>query len=220
MERNRHDQMVRQILNTPGRAMPLRRLFTLREYPHDVMTLYAQGFSVTNFLVDTSGRPNFLNFVIYGMRHGWDAAVQTHYRYRTIEELERAWVDSLRTPRQAPMQLALNTTPAQIDTASRVVVRQTAPAVQASLEMPRPIYRGQAPAEGERDGEGPRSQPAMVQGAVGAPGYSVPSPAPGLPASQPGPVLLGAPQYVSPPPPQLQLGMPIPTGPSPVGYPN
>ena len=31
IERNRHDQLVRQILNTPGRAIPLRRLFSLTQ---------------------------------------------------------------------------------------------------------------------------------------------------------------------------------------------
>ncbi len=31
IERSRHDQLCRQILNTPGRSMPLRRLFALKE---------------------------------------------------------------------------------------------------------------------------------------------------------------------------------------------
>src|SRR5262245_15359099 len=44
-ERARHDMLVRQILNTPGRAIPLRRLFALRDYPRDVMVLYAEGYS-------------------------------------------------------------------------------------------------------------------------------------------------------------------------------
>ena len=29
LERNRHDQLVKQVLSTPGRAIPLRRLFTM-----------------------------------------------------------------------------------------------------------------------------------------------------------------------------------------------
>src|SRR5947209_6293220 len=56
LERSRHDSMVRQFLNTPGRAIPLRRLFTLTNYPRDVMVLYAEGYSVTNFLVSSSSR--------------------------------------------------------------------------------------------------------------------------------------------------------------------
>src|SRR5262245_5979940 len=65
-ERGRHDMLVRQILNSPGRAIPLRRLFALREYPRDVMVLYAEGFSVTSFLVARSNRPAFLAFIAQG----------------------------------------------------------------------------------------------------------------------------------------------------------
>ncbi|HZT81177.1 MAG TPA: hypothetical protein VFA26_13175, partial [Gemmataceae bacterium] len=39
LERNRHDLMCRQYLNS-GRAIPLRRLFALRDYPQEVMALY------------------------------------------------------------------------------------------------------------------------------------------------------------------------------------
>ena len=59
VERNRHDMLCRQILNTPGREIPLRRLFTLHDYPGDVMSLYAGGFSVANYLVNSSNRPTF-----------------------------------------------------------------------------------------------------------------------------------------------------------------
>jgi len=56
LERNRHDQLVREILRTPGKRIPLRNLFALREYPREVMSLYAEGYSVANFLVSTSSR--------------------------------------------------------------------------------------------------------------------------------------------------------------------
>jgi hypothetical protein len=76
-ERARHDQLVRQILNTSGRAIPLRRLFALRDYPGDVMALYAEGYSVANFLVAQSNRGTFLNFVAQGMSaEGWDRAAR------------------------------------------------------------------------------------------------------------------------------------------------
>src|SRR5262249_13568566 len=108
-ERLRHDTLVWQILNTPGRVMPLRRLFTLREYPPDVMPLYAQGYSVTNYLVSLSSRPAFLNFVADGMRQGWDQAVQAHYRFNSVEELEKAWVKSVAERRRPQaQQLASN----------------------------------------------------------------------------------------------------------------
>src|SRR5207248_11014868 len=87
LEKSRHDQLVRQILNSPGRAIPLRRLFTLKDYPGDVMVLYAEGFSVSQFLVEHSSRPIFLQFVAQGMRDNWDNAVRSHYGYQTVEQL-------------------------------------------------------------------------------------------------------------------------------------
>jgi hypothetical protein len=215
-ERKRHDQLARGILNTPGRLIPLRRLFALKDYPSDVMSLYAEGYSVSNFLVNAKGRPTFLSFVAHGMRNNdWNAAVQSHYGYRDVNELERAWADSLRRPR--PTQLVNNSEPAGTG-AARVVSRQTAPPVQVTLEAPRPTYRGQIP-DGERyaprSSPGQASRPSFPQD---YPGRSASSSGP--PRFDPsGPVLLGAPQ-VPPPPPPVVLGAPIPVGASPVGYPH
>jgi hypothetical protein len=94
-EQSRHDRLMRQILETPGRAMPLRRLFALREYPRDVMVLYAEGHSVTRFLVKRGGRRTVLAFVADGMRDGWDAAVKARYRYDRVDDLEKDWLKSL-----------------------------------------------------------------------------------------------------------------------------
>jgi hypothetical protein len=73
-ERRRHDQMVRQAL-AQGRAFRLRVLFNLRDYPAngmDILTLYAQGYSVVRFLVESGGRQAFLTFLAEGMQRGWD----------------------------------------------------------------------------------------------------------------------------------------------------
>jgi hypothetical protein len=234
VERNRHDMMVRQILNTPGRAIPLRRLFALREYPGDVMALYAEGYSVANFLVSNSNRTTFLAFVGQGMsRQGWDVAAQTHYHYRTVEELEQAWLTHLRNTRRQPAQLAKNTAPQGTPGTSQVVVRQTVPPAQPTLAAPAPIVRGQNPGV---DGEYDRHVTA-TSGANGRPAY--------LPATNPPPAYVAAP--VAPPAPMrprdqwqpmvtpIQPGPPVQLGPpqfdpplppgyaprySPVGYPN
>lgn len=115
LERQRHDQMVREILNTPNRRMPLRRLFALTEYPNDVMVLYAQGFSVSEYLVNKSNRQVFLAFIGTAMQTGWDQALRTHYGFPSIESLEEAWLQSLRQPKQTFPQLA-NGSPAPIGT--------------------------------------------------------------------------------------------------------
>jgi hypothetical protein len=92
IERKRHHTMIRQMLKTPGRAIPLRRLFKLNEYPRDVMVLYAQGYSVTRFLVRAKDYKTFLAFVKAGLSGDWDRAVRTHYGYASVDKLEEAWL--------------------------------------------------------------------------------------------------------------------------------
>jgi hypothetical protein len=145
LERRRHDNMCREILNA-GRGMPLRRLFSLRDYPNDVMVLYAEGYAISKFLIEAGDRPTFLNFVSHGMQWGWDDAVKTYYRYRDVNELEQAWLDQLRKGRGA--MVARNTT-ASPD--SRLVVRQSLPPAQPLLD-PIPVSRGVPPATG-REGD-------------------------------------------------------------------
>jgi hypothetical protein len=147
-ERAMHEQTVQQILRAPGRAIPLRRLFSLMQYPRDVMVLYAEGYSVSNFLVGQSGRPVFLTFVAQGMQGDWDTAVRKSYGYRNVEELEKAWVQHIYSGRQQPTRLASSRGPGDrrdADPTARVVVRQTAPPAQPMLEAPQPVYRGQIP---------------------------------------------------------------------------
>jgi hypothetical protein len=93
-ERARHDLMVRQICRS-GRLIPLRRLFVLTEYPRDVMALYAEGFSVANYLVGMKGKRTFLDFVATGQTGGWDAAIQQYYGLNGIEALQERWIDWL-----------------------------------------------------------------------------------------------------------------------------
>lgn len=216
VERSRHDRMVRDILNTPGRAIPLRRLFSLTQYPRDVMVLYAEGYSVTNFLVGRSSRAAFLTFLAHGMRGDWDGAVRTHYRYRSIEELEQAWWQHLRDTRRPPAQLAGGRgsfAAAPATPASRVVVRQTVPPAQPLLGAPRPLYRGVSAEEEGYTRPLPTRSPALATPtAAPAVGYPQPVRVPPPPV-----VRLGAPRFDSSAPPPA----PAPPGPgSPAGYPN
>ena len=218
IERNRHDQLVRQILNTPGRAIPLRRLFSLTKYPPDVMVLYAEGYSVSNFLVASSNRGVFLNFVAQGMRGDWDGAVKANYGYGSVEELEKAWVESLYHSRPQAQLASRPAGPADGDGAERVVVRQTAPPAAPLLEAPRAIVRGQAP---DAESDGAKKDAAWwLPAPPTAPGSAV-VPASAVPAAwqspdAPAPVRLGPPRGDVPPPPP-RLGQPA-TAPSGNGW--
>jgi len=55
-ERQKHDDLIRRFLSKGNQAYRLRTLMTMMTYPHgeDVITLYAEGYSVVRFLVDSA----------------------------------------------------------------------------------------------------------------------------------------------------------------------
>lgn len=139
-ERRRQRALVGELLEN-SRRIPLRDMVTLVEYPRDhrqVMALYAQGHSVAEFLVLPGGRTRYLAFLKSAARQGWDRALQRHYGFRNIEELERYWSEWVRndcpTLQVAEGQLlvsALRETPS--DTATVHVVGTVEHAIDPSI---------------------------------------------------------------------------------------
>ncbi len=92
-ERNRQTLMLKQVFNT-RRRIPLARLLVIKEYPadmQDVLTLYAQGYSLVDFLVQRGGRARYLAFLEEAHKRGWDVALQTHYKLKNVSTLEKEW---------------------------------------------------------------------------------------------------------------------------------
>lgn len=151
-ERDRHDKQVRSILNK-GQQIPMRTLLGLREYPPQVHCLYAQGYSMCDYLVKRSNRQHFLNFVGAGMQYGWDQASKSYYGHNSVEDLETAWLTNLRDTKGQPhTQFAANKNGNQPNTnlvsnTSTKTVRTTAPPAQP-LD-PQPTVRGSMPAPGQ-----------------------------------------------------------------------
>ncbi len=154
-ERDRHDKLVRNILNK-GQQIPMRTLLGLKEYPPQVMCLYAQGYSMCDYLVKRSNRQHFLNFVGAGMQFGWDQAAKSYYGHQNVEDLEKSWLQHLRDSKGQPAnQFASNTNTNQpstnfVGTSAGKTVRLTAPPAQP-LE-PQPVVRGSMPAPGWQPG--------------------------------------------------------------------
>ena len=186
IERDRHDQLVRNIINK-GQKIPTRTLLALKEYPPQVMCLYAQGYSMTDYLVKRSSRQQFLAFVGRGTQAGWDRAVQEYYGHKNVEELEAAWIQFLRDGRQQPagtLVAGTKTTPAagQVAAApapakSQVRVHLTVPPTQPVEIIPvsitavtqGPVARGAMPSPdqvGQKFGQTttipPNWQPAVT----------------------------------------------------------
>jgi hypothetical protein len=90
-ERSKHDHFLVEFLGQ-GRALPFTTMLTLREYPQDIMPLYAQGYSVTSFLIAQNGPQRFVKFLEDGMRsEDWVGATEKHYGYPRIGKLQTAW---------------------------------------------------------------------------------------------------------------------------------
>jgi hypothetical protein len=207
-ERARHDRMVRDKLNA-GRAIPLRRLLPLTDYPRDmenVMSLYAEGFSVCDFLVSNSSRPEFLKFVADGMRSGWDESVKAHYQYENVNALEEAWLAQLRRTKKqrGGAVLASNTEGAspEGEQVGRLVERKSVPPAQPLGDNARPIIRGQA--EDSRPGYLP--DPILEERV-------------NTPSRQASPGIRLLPPELEPMP-ASSAGRPVPPSSSPVGYPR
>jgi hypothetical protein len=201
IERNRHDQLVRSIINK-GQKIPLRTLMGLKEYPAQVMCLYAQGYSMTDYLVKRGNRQQFLNFLSRGMQAGWDRAVQEQYGHRTIEELEQAWLQFLRDGRQqGGTMVAGGSTPK-----TQVRVHLTVPPVQP-LEIT-PVARAAMPSS---DQVGQKFGTATIP----------PNWQPAVTLQAPEPMSTGAaPSAIQPVPPAgVQLLAPQ-TGGNPIGFPR
>lgn len=77
-----------------GRRIPLRMLVNIAEYPRDmkqVMALYAEGYSLTKYLIQLGGRKKFLRFLDDAHHRSWDAAVMSFYEMPSLEKLEQDW---------------------------------------------------------------------------------------------------------------------------------
>ena len=129
-ERFQHDVRCREILNA-GRAFVLRTLFRMTEYPRDMSVLYAQGYSVTAFLVDhggggREGRGKLLQFLASGMQgnspESWNDSARRIYGFDSVDGMEKTWLDSLRTP---PSRIAARGTGGTAGSSRNSAVRPT-----------------------------------------------------------------------------------------------
>ena len=91
-EKQKHRQMLVQFLRT-NRGIAFGEMFAMTEYPQDVMPLYAQGYSLAEFLIYHGGRRKFVHFLADGMHDGqWSAAVERNYHFRDLSNLQNSWV--------------------------------------------------------------------------------------------------------------------------------
>jgi hypothetical protein len=130
-------------------------MFAMTEYPPNVMPLYAQGHSLTEWLIEARGRAAFLNFLGDGMQDdNWERAVQKHYGYTDLLTMQNAWNDWVR---QGRPPLKLGTSPA-VQLASNTNTPtggKTADRTQAILRTQSPDNITPIPSSAAADKTGP-----------------------------------------------------------------
>jgi hypothetical protein len=92
-ERKRQQLLLKQVLES-NKRIPLKDLLAMKEYPEDmenVLALYAEGYSLADFLVQGGGKVRYLKFLEAAHHRGWDAALHEHYSLENVADLERRW---------------------------------------------------------------------------------------------------------------------------------
>ena len=116
-ERYLHDVRCRELL-VKGQGIPLKALFSMTQYPSDQHTLYAQGYSVVNYLIGKDGgRKKFLEFVRVGLKtrdnvknNNWQQAAEL-YGYDSVDDLQDDWIQTLKASRPSKGNATLTAAP-------------------------------------------------------------------------------------------------------------
>ncbi|MEX2187620.1 MAG: hypothetical protein WD875_12530 [Pirellulales bacterium] len=107
-ERAKQHSMLITFLKT-SRGIPFDRMFAMKDYPRDIMPLYAQGYATARFLIAQGGKQEFVKFMQSGFeREDWAGAVAKHYGYKNLAELQNAWLGWVREggPNTVPAKFA------------------------------------------------------------------------------------------------------------------
>ena len=99
-ERAKNHQLLMQFLTAkPSRGIPFNRMFTMKQYPHDILPLYAQGHSLAKFLIGKKDKRHFVDYIEAGLEleQGrstvavWDRVTKEFYNYDNLSELQIGW---------------------------------------------------------------------------------------------------------------------------------
>jgi hypothetical protein len=95
-ERARLQRMLIEFLQT-GRGIPFAHMYAMKQYPSDVLPLYAQGHSLASFLIAQGGKQKFIKYVSQGLSSGnWVNATQNNYGFPSLGTLQNTWLDWVR----------------------------------------------------------------------------------------------------------------------------
>ena len=160
-----------------GRRIPLRMLLNIAEYPRDmeqVMALYAEGYSLSRYLIQLGGRQKFLRFLDDAHRRSWNQAIQSFYERTSIEQLEADWsrwvIAGRPSSEEQPRTILASGQTGRASGQANEVVRSQTPHLspvpnQRPVSAPRPAKRSRTPGLARilRSGLGPETAEMSTQ---------------------------------------------------------
>ncbi len=91
-EVSKQERLLIQFLKSQ-KGIAFSHMFAMKEYPRDVLPLYSQGHSLTQYLLERRGKKAFLAFLEDGMQdENWPRAVQAHYGQQSLLALQNDWL--------------------------------------------------------------------------------------------------------------------------------
>ncbi len=119
-----HRLLIDFLTGKPSRGIPFNRMFTMTEYPHDILPLYAQGYSLAKFLIRQKDRQTFVAYIGEGLQRSdsldalaaWNEVTRKYYGYQDLSDLQLKWLKWVESGSplevQAPAAAALAVSPA------------------------------------------------------------------------------------------------------------
>lgn len=103
-ERIKQQKMLVRFLQT-RRGIAFDDMFRMKEYPRDILPLYAQGHSLATFLIAQGGKQKFVQFVGEGLQtNQWRRALNSHYRIPNLGTLQNTWLEWVKQGSPLPLK--------------------------------------------------------------------------------------------------------------------
>ena len=136
-ERRKNHRMLIEFLTTK-RGIPFNKMFAMKNYPRDILPLYAQGYSLCRYLVQRGGKRKLINFIGDGLQtSNWNSAVLKHYQVSDLSALQGNWLEWIKSgcpePNEKNTQLVSTPVSSAAVNGKRMV---------ANAEMPTPAKLG------------------------------------------------------------------------------
>lgn len=159
-EKQKIHRMLMDFLSPRQRkGLPFNRMFVMREYPRDLLPLYAQGYSVSRYLIAQGGHQHFTQFIQSGLQNeksapgipAWTKAVQDYYQYEDLSELQVQWLDWVQKGSQESVARQ------RLEQPDAIAMQQVPPSTATEQPMERVALRG------TEDSVSNRTQPGYYQ---------------------------------------------------------